>query len=219
MRNPRGIFAKHPKTALSVAAAAVVVGGVLAGLGVSGSGAWFTDSESVNGNSFATGTVAMTVDNGASGQTIPLTVTGMAPGDVHYEAIKVANTGSLALRYAVKQTTETGADAGLTSALTIATKTVATSTTCTDANSSGFASGTAVANALTSWSTSGSNYIGNTSTLSSGASDTGSRTLNPSASEILCVQVTLPSSAANTVQGKSTAVDLDFEAIQTKNIG
>lgn len=195
-------------------------GAACAVVGIGGSGAWFTGSAAGHINSFTAGTVGLSVDNGNSGQSIPLTVTGLMPGDSHYEAIRVQNTGTMDLRYAIKQATEGGSDANLTSALTIDTRTVSDATKCTDTDHSAFAAGSPVANAATTWSASGTNYVGDITALTSGAADVGSRTIAASGNEILCLQVTLPSTNSDTsIEGKSTSVDMDFEAIQTKNIG
>ena len=45
----------------------------------------------------------------------------------------------------------------------------------------------------------------------------GDRTLNAGASEVLCIQVSLPSSSGNTYQGITTTATFTFNAEQTAN--
>src|SRR3989304_5803019 len=61
----------------------------------------FTDTASVGGNAFTTGTVDITT----SPTTALVTFSNMAPGDSVTNGITVTNAGSLALRYAITTTT------------------------------------------------------------------------------------------------------------------
>ena len=97
--------------------------------------ALFTSTATVGGNTFSTGKVDLT----ASPATAAVTLANMAPGDVVTAPITVANSGTLALRYAVKSTTTENTLAGQ---LQMSIKTGVT--TCTTA---GFgATGTALYN-------------------------------------------------------------------------
>lgn len=61
--------------------------------------AWFTDSETVTGNSFATGTLVVGLDN-----TSPLAGSNLAPGSSISKSGSIQNTGSLDAYYRVTLT-------------------------------------------------------------------------------------------------------------------
>ena len=73
------------KSLLSIVAVAAIAGGA--------TWAYFTDSKTVNNNTFSTGTVKISVEN--PNGTLPFKVTGMAPGDSEELRIDIENTGSL----------------------------------------------------------------------------------------------------------------------------
>ena len=64
-------------------------------------GAYFTDSDAVGANTFATGNVDLTTNP----TTNIASMSNMAPGDVKYGTVTVTNGGSLELRYALKSAT------------------------------------------------------------------------------------------------------------------
>ncbi len=168
-------------------------------------GAFFTDSQDVDGNTFSTGSVAI----GVTPATAAITMTNMAPGDTVTAPLTVANDGTLAQRYAMLSTTD-AADANFLAAqLQMTIKSGVT--TCSNA---GFAAtGTTVRPAGVLGSTAGTKVIGD---AASGA-QAGDRTLAAGASEVLCVQVSLPSSTGNSYQGKTTTATFRFDAEQTAN--
>lgn len=166
-----------------------------AALSVVASGAWFTDTDQVGGNTFASGTV----DISAGPVTTAFNVSGMVPGDVVYRGIDVHNAGSLEMRYDANLTVNSG-DATLASTLRREVRRTAGS--ACDATTFGAASGSVLQ--------------GDTG-YSLGAVIT-DRTLAANAHDYLCVRVTLPTSATNTVAGKSiTNSTFTFAAEQTKN--
>lgn len=75
---------------------------VLAALITAGAMAVFTDQETNPDNVFTTGTVILDIDP----VTAMFTVSNMAPGDVEYGGLEVANNGSLELRYAMTTTAD-----------------------------------------------------------------------------------------------------------------
>lgn len=186
-----------------------VVGGLLM-LGISlvgltsvATGAFFTDQASITGNTFTTGTVTLS----ATPTTSAVTMTNMAPGDVVTAPVTVQNTGTLAQRYSVLSTTD-ASDANLLAAqLSMTVKTGVT--TCTTAGFS--ATGTTAYGPGVLGSTGGTKVLGD---AASGA-DTGDRTLSAGASEVLCVQVSLPASTGNSYQNKTTTATFRFDAEQT----
>lgn len=186
------------------------VAGVLAlGVTVTGftsavTGAYFTDSQAVAGNTFTTGTVDLT----ASPASAAISFSTMAPGDTVTAPITVSNAGTLQYRYSVRSTT-TASTPDLAAQLDLTVKSGVT--TCTTA---GFpATGTVAYGAGDLGSTTGLNIIGDPSQ----GAQAGDRTLAAGASEVLCVQVTLPPSTGNTYQAKTTTATFTFDAEQTVN--
>ena len=164
--------------------------------------ALFTDTASVPGNTFSTGTV----DISTSPASALVTFSGMAPGDQVTNPITVTNAGTLALRYAVTSTTTENT---LAAQLDLTIKSGVT--TCTNA---GFGTdGTVRYGAADLGSTTGINVIGDPTQ----GAQAGDRTLAASASEILCFNVSLPLSTGNTYQGLTTTATFAFQAEQTAN--
>lgn len=172
--------------------------GLLAGAPWAATQAVWTDSDSVGANAFSTGSVTLSTNP----TTALVTFSGMTPGDSVTAPVTVSNDGTMQLRYSVR-TTISGSTT-LSDGLTLAIKSGVT--TCTNA---GFgSSGTSLySGALTSGAV-GSNSQG---------AQAGDRQLNASANETLCFQVSLPSSAANSLQSLSTTATFVFDSEQTAN--
>jgi predicted ribosomally synthesized peptide with SipW-like signal peptide len=161
--------------------------------------ALFTDSASVPANTFTTGSV----DIATSPVSAVVTMPAMAPGDQVTNPLTVQNNGTLALRYAMTSTTT---EDTLAADLQMTVKSGVT--TCTNA---GFgASGTTLYSgdlgATTMLNILGDNTQG---------ADAGDRTLAAGASEVLCINVSLPLAA--TTQGATTTATFTFDAEQTVN--
>ena len=164
--------------------------------------ALFTDTASVPGNTFSTGTV----DISTAPASALVTFSGMAPGDQVTNPITVTNAGTLQLRYAVTSTTTENT---LAAQLDLTIKSGVT--TCTNA---GFSVDGAVVYATGDLgSTTGVNVIGNPAQ----GSQAGDRTLNAAANEVLCFNVSLPLATGNAFQGLSTTATFAFQAEQTAN--
>lgn len=164
--------------------------------------ALFTDTASVPANAFSTGTL----DISTSPTSALVTFSGMAPGDQVTAPITVSNAGTLNLRYAVTSTTTENT---LAAQLDLTIKTGVTN--CTNA---GFtADGTVIYGPGDLGSTTGVNIIGNPAQ----GSQAGDRTLAAGANEVLCFNVSLPSSTGDSYQGLSTTATFDFQAEQTAN--
>jgi len=172
--------------------------GILAGAPWAVTHAVFTDSQAVTGNTFSTGSV----DISTSPTSALVTFSGMTPGDKVTAPLTVSNAGSMQLRYAMS--TSISGSTTLSDGLTLQVKSGVT--TCTNA---GFATdGTSLYN-----STLTAGAIGNPAQ----GAQAGDRTLNASANEVLCFQVSLPSSATSSLQGLSTTATFTFDAEQTAN--
>ena len=178
-----------------------VLAGLIAVLSIS-SLALFTDSASVTNNAFTTGGV----DISTSPTTALVTFSSMMPGDQVTAPLTVSNPGTAQFRYAVTSTTTENTLAGQLD-MTIKSGV----TTCTNGGFS--ASGTTVYATGDLGSTTGVNVVGNPAQ----GAHAGDRTLNASANEILCVNVTLPLSTGNTLQNLSSTATFAFNAEQTAN--
>lgn len=177
----------------------LLVAGVLAGAPWAITQAVWTDSQDVTGNTFSTGSV----DISTSPTSALVTFASMVPGDKVTAPLTVSNAGTLQLRYAM--TASISGSTTLSDGLELQIKSGVT--TCSNAG----------------FDTDGSNVYA-TGTLTAGAigstaqgSQPGDRTLNASASEVLCFQVRLPSNAGTGLQGLSTTATFTFAAEQTTN--
>lgn len=165
-------------------------------------GAFFTSTQSVGANTFSTGTVNITT----SPTTALVTLSSMTPGDQVTAPITVNNAGSLQFRYAL---TSTSTENTLAGQLQMTVKTAVT--TCSNA---GFgANGTVIYGPAALGNTTPVKVIGDPAQ----GAQTGDRNINASSNEVLCFNVSLPSSTGNTFQGLSTTATLDFVAEQTAN--
>ena len=177
---------------------------VVASSGVLLAGVWggamalFTDAESAATGNFTTGSVGI----GVTPISTSLALANMAPGDKVTAPVTVSNDGTLDLRYAV--TSVAGGDAGLASALAVTVKSGVAN--CSNAGFAG--SGASVAS-------------GTLSALSFGdvtpGAQAGDRVLAFGGNEVLCFQVALPTTAANSLQGKTASATFTFSAEQTAN--
>ena len=190
---------------LKKVAASLVVIGLVAGFGTFGALSVFTDTASVPGNTFTTGTV----DISTSPASALITYSGMAPGDKVTQALTVSNAGSLELRYAVTSLATNTDSKGLRAQLDLRIKSGVT--TCT---TGGFdTDGTVLYGPDDLGSDPASNVIGDPSQ----GADTGDRTLAASGSEVLCFQVELPLSTGAAYQNATTTATFAFEAEQTSS--
>jgi hypothetical protein len=183
----------------------LVLAVTLTGLTTLITGAFFTDTQSIGGNAFTTGTVKL----GVAPASAAITVGGMAPGDVVTAPITVSNAGTLAERYAVLSTSDATDANFLAAQLAMTIRTGVT--TCSTA---GFgATGAVVYGPGVLGSTAGTKVLGD---AAQGAQP-GDRTLAAGTNEVLCVQVSLPLSTPNTYQNKTTTATFRFDSEQTVN--
>ena len=165
------------------------------------SSALFTSTDTSTGNAFTAGTVDLGAGNGAAA----FTVTGMAPGDVDYGTVTVANNGSLELRYAMTSSSSNADSKGLASTLNAVVVPIAANATC---NSASVNAGTAIYTGALNAAAFGSTATGQ---------QTGDRTLAAAGSDKLCIQVTFPSATGNALQASTTSTTLTFAGEQTAN--
>ena len=164
--------------------------------------ALFTDTQSVPANAFTSGTI----DISTTPVTALVTFTNMMPGDQVTAPITVSNVATNQFRYALTSTTTENV---LAAQLDLTVKVGVT--TCT--NAAFAATGTTLYAANDLGSTTGINIVGDPAQ----GAQTGDRTLNGGANEILCFNVSLPSATGNTYQGLSSTATFAFVAEQTAN--
>lgn len=168
----------------------------------------FTSSQSVDANTFTTGTIVL----GVSPATAALTSSSMMPGDavpagVPGQAITVSNTGTGALRYAVSGTSTDADGKHLDTQLVITVKQPDgnVGSSCT------LMSGTTLFSAIVP--TTGVNMVGDPTQ----GNQSGDRTLAAGTSETLCFKASLPVTTGNAYQGSSSTYTFSFAAEQTSN--
>jgi len=183
----------------------VVVALSLVGLSTLVTGAYFTSTQTIGANTFSTGTVSL----GATPASTAISFANMAPGDSVTAPITVSNTGTLAYRYSLLSTSDATDANFLAAQLQLSVRVGVTA--CTNA---GFAlTGSSLYGPGVLGSTAGTKVLGD---AAQGA-QAGDRTLAAGASEVLCLQATLPTSTGNTYQNKTTTASFRFDAEQTVN--
>jgi hypothetical protein len=183
-------------------AAGLVAGASLATFAGLTSGAFFTDSASIDGNNFAFGTVSIATNP----STAPLfSLPAALPGDSFTGPLAVKNDGTMQMRYAVESLTTddvTAAALGLTVKSGVA-----------DCSAAGFgASGTTLYTGVLG-TVAGTKVFGDKATGTQG----GERVLGAGAQDDLCVQVNVPKAVDNSFQGDGTVTQFKFFAEQTAN--
>ena len=181
----------HP--ALSQRAQAALALGVLAVPASVGTFAFWTDDVTVTGTTFSAGTLDLRV-NGLDTVTsyTTLNLSTMVPGNTVAGVLTVRNNGTAALKYTAV-TAATNADTkNLRGTLVVK---VTGDTSVTGTSPSATCAGTALS--------------GTATVLNAGLVTTG-RLLAAGTEEKLCVQVTLPSGAASSLQGATTDVTFTF---------
>jgi hypothetical protein len=164
----------------------------------------FTDQQTIDANSFSTGSV----DISTAPTTALVTFSDMTPGDAVTDDVVVSNDGSMDLRYAITSSATNADSLGLKDALTLTIKTIDVTlpgTPCDDFDGTQLYTGDLDDSA-------GGKLVGDPAQ----GDDTGDRTLAASASETLCFRVSLSSSATGP-EGAATAATFTFSAEQTLN--
>ncbi len=169
--------------------------GVLAVPASIGTFAFWTDEVVVTGTTFTAGTLDLRV-NGADTVTgyTTLNLSTMVPGSSVAGVLTVRNQGTASLKYTAT-TVATNADAkNLRGALVVKVT-----------------GDTSVAGTAPSATCAGTALAGTTTALNGGLVNT-ARLLGGGTEEKLCVQVTLPTNAASSLQGATTDVSFTFSA-------
>ncbi|HEX9775319.1 MAG TPA: TasA family protein [Actinomycetota bacterium] len=174
---------------------ALLLVGALAGAPWALTQAVWGDSADIDANTFSTGTITLSTNP----TTALVSFAGMLPGDQVTAPVTVSNDGAMDMRYAM---TTAVTNSTLGDGLTLAVKSGVL--LCDD---SGFGlTGTSLY--------SGSLTAGAIGDPAQGA-DTGDRALAASATETLCFQVALPTTASNALQNTTTTATFTFAGEQT----
>lgn len=140
---------------------------------------------------------------GQSIKALPVTLTGMMPGDSLTQSVVLHNEGAAQLLYAVSSATTDPDDKSLRDVLTVTIKTIDATTPadpCDDFD------GTTLLPSLVLGASEA--RLGDPRT----GADAGDRTLAGGASETLCYRISLPLSAGNEYQGATANTTLSFQA-------
>jgi len=185
---------------LAIAGTAAAV----AGLGTFGT---FTDSTTPVATTVQTGTLDINLNQPSGSYAIPVTTTNFVPGDSITRAVNLSNDGSTSLSSVTLTSIATGTPSVMTTdtvnGLQLALK------ACSVAYTQG---GTAAAPSYTCSGTERSLYSGPAAAGNIALSNPAS--LNPGGVDNLVFSVSLPTSADNTFQNKSSSLSLTFTGTQ-----
>jgi alternate signal-mediated exported protein len=190
----------EPRHARSVRARAALGLGAVLLVGVNGSYALWSDTVPVSGVTISSGTLDLKVNTlDAVPAYTDLNLTGMVPGNTVAGILTVRNAGTIPLTYYATAAATNADGKGLGTALVVKVTGDAAVTGTAPART---CAGTALA-------TTGTAFAGNLV-----GTPAAQRSLAVGGSETLCVQATLPTTAASALQGATTTVALTFTASQ-----
>lgn len=205
MPDPATSHRGEPGRARSVRFRALLALGLL-GIGtVGGTFAFWTDSVTIEGTSFTSGTLDLQVDGADSHVSTTLSMTAMAPGSTSAEVVTVANAGDVPLRYSVAGGLTGGDSASYAGAEALRLTIVKDGTRSGSGNSATCTGGT------TLLATTPLTSVAGTSLLSARGP------LDAADAESLCLQVTLAPDAASSLQGKTTNLSVTLSG--TSDVG
>lgn len=175
---------------------ALLASAILMAGGIASTLALFTDSETVDGNAFSTGSIDLTL----APVTAVLTASALMPGDSVNGTLVVTNSGTAQLRYAMSTVASNLDGLGLAGQLSLTIRELGTSCAVFD--------GTVVHAGPLGTAAFGSPAAG---------AQAGDRTLAAGVSETLCLRATLPLLTGNAFQNAATTATFTFDAEQTAN--
>jgi hypothetical protein len=192
------------RTARKVLGSLGVVGAAaaVAGMGTFGT---FTDSTAPLNASVTSGTLSLDLNSVGAAATLPMTATGFVPGDSVSRAVNLVNSGDL--------------DFG-----TIAMNSVATTSSVLDTDkvnglqlsvkSCSVPWNETVTGGVASYTCTGTTSVLVNGPAVNGAAVSNAASLTAKGTDRLVVTLTLPTSADNTFQGKTTALSISFAGTQ-----
>ncbi len=208
-----------------LATTVVILGLAAGGLTSLTTSAIFTDNEESTSSGITTGTVDIATAPASIGFTLP--AGNLAPGDAIYAPVTVTNSGTLALRYAIRYTVDdtdtapgdavhvpdtTETEGRLSTVLDLA---VYATASCSAAD---FPAGAPLLGSADGpLNTSATSFAALVGDAAPGADDDDRELTMQDDTETLCVRVELPTTAGNEFQGTSSTITLRFDAEQTRN--
>ncbi|GAB3762984.1 hypothetical protein GCM10027600_07740 [Nocardioides ginsengisegetis] len=195
--------------------------GIVAGIGAVGTTAYWTDSATLQGGSFTSGSIDLRLDaatntttdgNGGTYSPVGFTISNLIPGESYAWAVKVSNSGVTPLTYKVTGVA-TGAAGSLQDVLMFTVYDGAQDATTPAVNSGSAPLGTRAGSCT-------GGTPAPTQTFSSALLDTSktvvptARTLAGSAAEWLCVVASMPLATTNAYQTKTVTASFSFTAAQ-----
>jgi hypothetical protein len=193
------------RTARKVLGSLGIVGAAaaVAGMGTFGT---FTDSTAPLNASVTSGTLSLDLNAVNSTATLPMNATGFVPGDSISRSVDLANTGNLAfagISMTSTATTSSLLDTDKVNGLQLGVKSCPVNWTET------------VTNGVATYTCSGATTtVVNSGSAVTSATLTGVASLNAGGTDHLVVTLTLPASADNTFQGKTSALSVSFTGAQ-----
>ncbi len=192
--------------------ALMAIGGLAALLGTASQAIW-TDSTTVDGNDFTTGSVTIGTIPATDALNLSLAKPGDTTGPVN---IEVQNTGSLNFIYSVSVASApaTALDTEMDLEVRLDDSTVGGDATPADPCDEFDGTRLHLSGGPGDLVPAGGLIIGDSAAGNQATPGGGDRTLNAGVNEDLCFKVTLPTAAPNTAQGLTTAVTFTFWAEQ-----
>jgi hypothetical protein len=192
------------RTARKVLGSLGIVGAAaaVAGMGTFGT---FTDSTAPLNASVTSGTLSLDLNAVNSTATLPMNATGFVPGDSISRSVDLANTGNLAfagISMTSTATTSSLLDTDKVNGLQLNVKSCPVNWTET------------VTNGVATYTCSGATTAIAGGPAVTSATLTGVASLNAGGTDHLVVTLTLPASADNTFQGKTSALSVSFTGAQ-----
>jgi len=179
----------------------------LAAVGVTSltTSALFSDTDTVTGSAFTTGSVDVALAPGANF----LSIDKMAPGDTAYRSLTVNNPGSLEFRYsATKSWTDSTPEFALSDVLQLSTFALPAGAECSATADQGV--NVRPAGPLTAQ---GATLFGDATT---GFQD-GDRTIPAGNAEVLCFHIVLPTTVGADYRASTSTLSIQVSAEQTAN--
>lgn len=196
---------RRHRSTRSVRVRALLTLGLLVGLVVTGTSAFWTDDVTITGSTFTSGTLDLQVNDADSYATTTLGMSLMVPGNTSAEVLTVKNNGTVPLKYTLTGGL-TGTDAAAFSADSAVRLTVV-------------AGGSKSGSGNTSTCTGGTTIYGPTAlttTTTTSLIGTPRGPLAAAGTEALCFQITFSSTAASSLQGKTATAT--FTATGTSDV-
>ena len=180
--------------------------GVVVALGTTGTFAFWTDTVTVSGTTFTSGTLDLQVDNAnaVANATGTLSMTNMSPGATSAQVLTVKNNGNIPLKWTLAGQLTGGADDAAFSSASALSLTIRTGATVSGSGSSATCSGGSVLAGPTTLTTASTPLVATPQPTTPGSG------LGVAATVPLCFQVTFSATAPTSLQTKTAKASFTF---------